>query len=80
MLQYFDHLPQYRDSRYMYKDEIDGLMQERRNSIANALELCLISPEGYELWHPHNWPVTTTNNLPPHLANYLGHQRVSVFV
>ena len=38
-----------------------------------------ISPEGYELWHPHNWPVTTTNHLPPHLANYLGHQRVSVF-
>ena len=39
-----------------------------------------ISPEGYEEWHPHNWPVTTTNHLPPHLANYLGHQRVSVFV
>ena len=39
-----------------------------------------ISPEGYELWHPHNWPVTTTNHLPPHLANYMGHQRVSVFV
>ena len=38
------------------------------------------SPEGYELWHPHNWPVTTTNHLLPHLANYLGHQRVSVFV
>ena len=35
------------------------------------------SPEGYELWHPNNWPVTTTNHLPPHLANYLGHQRVS---
>ena len=27
-----------------------------------------------------NWPVTTTNHLPPHLANYLGHQRMSVFV
>ena len=40
----------------------------------------LISPEGYEQWHPHNWPVTTTNHLPPHLANYLRHQRVSVFV
>ena len=39
-----------------------------------------ISPEGYELWHSHNWPVTTTSHLPPHLANYLGHQRVSVFV
>ena len=39
-----------------------------------------ISPEGHEEWHPHNWPVTTTNHLPPHLANYLGHQRVSVFV
>ena len=39
-----------------------------------------IFPEGYELWHPHNWPVTTTNHLPPHLANYLGHQRVSVLV
>ena len=39
-----------------------------------------ISPEGYEEWHPHNWPVTTTNHLPPNLANYLGHQRVSVFV
>ena len=37
-------------------------------------------PEGYEEWHPHNWPVTTTDHLPPHLANYLGHQRVSVFV
>ena len=23
------------------KDDIDGLMQERHNSIANALELCL---------------------------------------
>ena len=31
----------------------------------------VIFPEGYELWHPHNWPVTTTNHLPPHLANYL---------
>ena len=40
----------------------------------------LISPEGYEQWHPHNWPVTTTSHLPPHLANYLGHQWVSVFV
>ena len=40
----------------------------------------VISPEGYEHWHPHNWPVTTTNHLPPHLANYLGHQRVSMFV
>ena len=39
-----------------------------------------IPPEGYELWHPHNWPVTTTNHLPPHVANYLGHQRVSMFV
>ena len=39
-----------------------------------------ISLDGYELWHPHNWLVTTTNHLPPHLANYLGHQRVSVFV
>ena len=28
-----------------------------------------ICPEGYEKWHPHNWPVTTTNHLPPHLAN-----------
>ena len=40
----------------------------------------VISPEGYEEWHPHNWPVTTTYHLPAHLANYLGHQRVSVFV
>ena len=39
-----------------------------------------ISPEAYEQLHPHNWPVTTTNHLPPHLANCLGHQRVSVFV
>ena len=39
-----------------------------------------ISPEGYELWHPHNWPVTTTNHLPPQVANFPGHQRVSVFV
>ena len=36
------------------------------------------SPEGYELWHPHNWPVTTTNHLPQHLANYLGHLGVCV--
>ena len=39
-----------------------------------------ISPEGYELWQPHNWPVTTTNHLTPHLAIYLGHKMVSVFV
>ena len=30
-----------------------------------------ISPESYEQWHPHNWTVTTTNHLPPHLASYL---------
>ena len=30
-----------------------------------------ISPESYEQWHPHNWPITTTNQLPPHLASYL---------
>ena len=39
-----------------------------------------ISPEAYELWHPHNWPVTTTNHHPAHLANYLEHQRVSLSV
>ena len=39
-----------------------------------------IPPEGYELWHPYNWPGMTTNHLPPHLANYLRHHRVSVFV
>ena len=33
-----------------------------------------------EQWHPHDWPVTTTNHLPPHLVNCLGHQRESVFV
>ena len=27
-----------------------------------------------------NWPVTTTNHLPPQLANYLGQQMVSAFV
>ena len=32
------------------------------------MEVCLecprsISLEGYEEWHPHNWPVTTTNHL-----------------
>ena len=29
---------------------------------------------------PHNCLVTTTNHLPPHLAGYLGHKSVSVFV
>ena len=40
-----------------------------------------ISPEGYEQWHPHNWPVT--DNQPPTSTtgqSHLGHQRVSVFV
>ena len=45
-----------------------------------SLQMISISPEGYEEWHPHNWPVTTTNHHPPHRANYLGHQRVPVFV
>ena len=48
---------------------------------SNVHQMALvISQEGYELWHPHNWPAMTTNHLPPHLANYLGHQRVFVFV
>ena len=36
---YKDHLSQFWDSHY--KDKIDRLVQERHNSVANALELCL---------------------------------------
>ena len=34
---------------YTYKHNIDGLMQERQNSIANALELCLSCTN--PIWH-----------------------------
>ena len=40
----------------------------------------IMFPEAYELWQPHTWPVTTTNHLPSHMANYLGYQMVFVFV
>ena len=35
-------------------DNIDGLVQERRNSIANALELRL-SYTNPSIWYPGNW-------------------------
>ena len=41
--------------RYIDSVEIDGLVQERRNSIANALELCL------SFTNPSKWDLTVLN-------------------
>ena len=42
---------------------IDGLMQERRNSIANALELCLCctNPSIFLMWYLWYWPSLITS-------------------
>ena len=56
---------QYDDSHYT--DEIDGLVQERRNSIANALELCLSCTNPLRWPHDHldylfNWNIPAPRN------------------
>ena len=52
LIQYKDDILWFRNCHYMYKEKIDGLMQERRNSSALAMELRLscINPLEWSDW------------------------------
>ena len=54
--------------------------EEKSQNLYNSdhLEIQFISPEGYELWHPHNWPVTTINHLPM-VPTHLGRPKIRTF-
>ena len=49
---------------WKYTDYIDGLEQERRNSIANALEFCLscTNPTTYRLLYFVTYPITMSTD------------------
>ena len=47
---------------FMFKIKCRQIRMQWASYQIRTIADCDISPESFELWHPHNWPVTTTNH------------------